>query len=86
LNKLSFLCEPFPLSDWQPTLTDINKIAVYELVLGQTILKMPDCCKAKINTIVSDKSCSEKILSSLTPENIGLKYMGGFVENLLKPS
>ncbi|GHU62152.1 hypothetical protein FACS1894123_02610 [Bacteroidia bacterium] len=85
LNKLSFLDEPFPFSNWQPSLMDINKLAVYELLLGKFI-KMPDCCKAKINAIVSDKNRFKVILSSLTPENIGLKYMGGFVWSLIQNS
>ena len=82
---LPFLHDPFPESTWHPTLSDINWFYWYKLLCNKWGIKTPDVFTAKINSIVSDQTKMDELLSSLNPQKVVLEnIVGGFAWSLLQ--
>ena len=82
---LSFQRELYPVSEWQPTLTDINRFYLYKFLCERMYFQTPDVYREKINALVSDRNHTDYLLKLINPENTGLQsYVGGFAWSLLQ--
>ena len=83
MNILNLSDNPLPFIDLTPSLVNINKFYLYQLLYGN--FDVPDSLGSGISSIAHDQKRIGDLVSFANPQNIGLNnYLGGWSWALLQ--